>query len=463
MTKTLLAAALLFLVYSSCTDPITVGSELLDRDRAQVGQTTDVPFTTRVIRGDSLLTLQGTRAVGPDGYSFGRIDDMTFGTVNHNLYLTPQPPRTASGLTVIPPFVNDAAVRVDSVVLILPIDTLKPFYGPGRVFPFELRELAEPVASDALFYSDAELPTTGGNLAEQATFTASVTPAVVPVQIRDTVVTNPPLRRANVRIRMAAAFVDRANALRADNFETDSIFRASFPGVGLLTAGTSDGLVYLLQPQLSNDTLFRGFNYYYQDTSGRQQIYRIGFRQVIPSYLSDFDGSFVETLLEQETSDELVAVAGEGSLVTEFTLTGLDSLAGRVINRAELEIPLATVAGVDYSAFPPPTRVELFYRLDSSYLPITDRVELIRSQTRSEGINFLIGGPLTDLNSGVRGYSPGFSIHLQRMIDGEVPPRLYLRVTPLLNNEVRAGRALLNGPAAASNPARIRVTFTDID
>ncbi|MGK0333435.1 MAG: hypothetical protein ACI974_000251, partial [Paraglaciecola sp.] len=38
-----------FLVLTACTEPITVGANLLENDRAALGQTTDIPFTTRVV------------------------------------------------------------------------------------------------------------------------------------------------------------------------------------------------------------------------------------------------------------------------------------------------------------------------------------------------------------------------------------------------------------------------------
>ncbi len=134
MIKVLFATALLLLL-GSCTDPITVGSDLLGDDRAEVGEVTDLPFTARVIRDDSSLTVRGTAATTPNGYSFGQFEEMTFGLTRHSLYLTARPPVGVSQLTVVPQFARNASVRIDSAVLILPIDTLKPFYGPGREFP----------------------------------------------------------------------------------------------------------------------------------------------------------------------------------------------------------------------------------------------------------------------------------------------------------------------------------------
>ena len=458
MMKVLFATALIFFL-GSCTDPITVGSDLLDDDRAEVGVVTDLPLTARVIRDDSSLTVRNTGSVTPGGYSFGQIEDMTFGLTRHSLYLTARPPTGASQLTVIPQFASSARVRVDSAVLILPIDTLKPFYGPGREFPVRVLELSEAVSGTGDYYSNIELPTRGGDLSARSTFTATATPTLV----RDTAVTDGPQLLPHVRIRLNDELVDKFNALGTSAFSTDSVFRLNFPGLLVEPAGNSDGLVYVLPVTRQNSTTYRGLNLYYQDTSGAQVTYRIDFRQVLPSYSYDYGGSLVETLLERDTAQDLIAIAGEGGLITEITFTDLVSLQGRVINRAELTLPVAQVAGVSYDEYPLPSRVELFYRTgDGTLSPITDRLELIRSQADPTATNFLIGGPLQE-EAGLRFYSPALSIHLQRIVDGKVPPRVFLRVTPIINSDLRAARALLNGPAAPTRPARVRVTFTNID
>ena len=458
MMKVLLATALLLLL-GSCTDPITVGSDLLGDDRAEVGEVTNLPFTTRVIRDDSSLTVQNTTATTSSGYSFGQVEDMTFGLTRHSLYLTARPPVGATQLTAVPQFARNASVLIDSAVLILPIDTLKPFYGPGREFPVRVLELADAVSGIGSFYSDIELATRGGDLSAQSTFTATATPTLV----RDTAVTDGEQLLPHVRIRLNDEFVDKFDGLGTDAFSTDSIFRLNFPGILVEPAGTSDGLVYVLPTTQQSGTAIQGLNIYYRDTSGVQMTYRIGFRQVLPNYSYDYSGSLVETLLETDTTQDLIAVAGESSITTEITLTDLASLAGRIINRAELILPVAQVAGVNYGDYPLPSRVELSYRTgDGTLNPITDRLELIRSQARPEAVNFLIGGQLAE-EDGLRLYSPAFSVHLQRMVEGEVPPRIFLRVTPLVNSELRAARALLNGPTDPVRPARIQVTFTNID
>ncbi|THH41940.1 DUF4270 family protein [Neolewinella litorea] len=465
--KVVFALVLISLLYA-CTDPITVGSELLDSDRASVGERTDLPFTTRVVREDSLLSYNGTsvqfndeRAVPtPGAFTFGQIEEPTFGTTRHSVYLTPRLPRNASGLPIVPQFASLLNVTIDSVVVILPIDTVRAFYGSGRTFPYQAFEISEPIGFLSDYYTDDSFPTEGTNLGYDGSFTATKEATLV----RDTSITSPAVERAHVRVRLSDDFAARIDALPAESYTTDSTFRDDFAGIYLTPDGPSQALVTLAAAEPANQTPYSGFNFYFQDSTGQPAFYRMGFLLALPNNDYDYSGSLVEPLLEPGPDNEMVAVAGQGGVMTEINLEDIGSLENRVINRAVLEIPVANVEGVSYSDYPLPTRLELFYRAsqDGPLLFIEDRVELVRTRASNANVNFFLGGGL-ETEDNVRLYSPAFSIHMQRIIDGEVPPRLYLRVTPLETNEIRAARALLNGPAAGVNPARIRVTFTDLD
>ncbi|NJB84860.1 hypothetical protein GGR26_000605 [Lewinella marina] len=461
-------ALLLFSTLLACTDPITVGSDLLDNDRASVGERTDLPFTTRVVREDSLLSYNGTsvqfddvRAVPtPGSFTFGRIEEPTFGTIKHGVYLVPRLPLNASGLPTVPQFASLVNAKVDSVVIVLPIDTARAFYGPGRTFPYQALEISQPVDFLADYYTDHTFPTEGGNLSYDGSFTATREAT----QVRDTAITSPALNRAHVRVRLSDEFAARIDGLTTEAYAADSTFWESFAGVYLTPDGPSQALVTLAATESTNDTPYSGFNVFYQDSTGQPAVYRMAILLALANNAYDYSGSLVEPLLESGPDNELVAVAGQGGIMTEINLTDVSSLENRVINRAVLEIPVAEVEGVSYTDYPLPTRLELFYRAssDGPLLLIEDRVELVRTRASNTNINFFLGGKL-ETENGIQLYSPAFSIHMQRIIDGEVPAQLYLRVTPLETTEIRAARALLNGPAAGTNPARIRVTYTDLD
>ncbi len=448
-----------------CTDPITVGSDLLGSDRAGVGETTDLPFTTQVVREDSLFTFSGvTNGVNyapPAAFTFGQIDDPNFGLTRHSVYLTPRLPRTASGLTIVPQFAQRADIRIDSVVVILPIDTARAFYGPGRSFPFRAYEIQSPLSFMEDYYSNLKVPTNLMNLGNEGSFYASTTP----MEVRDTAINGRSFRRAHIRVRLNEAFVEEANQFTAADFAADSVFRDQFPGMYLEPDGDSHALVSLAPVETSTvDTVYNGFNFYYTDTLGRPAEYRVSYLQALPNYTYSYSGSLVGGLLQDGVDNELVALAGQGGVMTQIDFTDLRSLENLVINSAVLEIPIAQVDGVEYADYPVPTRVELFYRASSTgpLQVIEDRLQLSINNSNPANLPLFLQGELKTVD-GIRLYSPALSLHMQRIVDGEVPPRVYLRVTPIERSEFRAARVLLNGPAAAVNPARIRITFTELD
>ena len=479
----LLLALFATLLLAACTDPITVGSDLLGEDRAGVGETTDVAFTTRVVREDSLYILNGTTTryvLGP-AFSFGEIDEPTFGRTTHSVYLSPRLITNAAGAPVIPAFARQANPTIDSVVLILPVDTFAGVYGPGRTFPYSALELSDtiPLIGDNL-YSNFTI----GTLPEELGYSSSFTVSEVPTLVRDTVITSSAEKHPHARIRLSDAFGARLAALGPEDYATNSEFRSNFSGIYLTPTAPSEGLANLYPteapvPQGSqNPTPYSGLNVYFRDSTGNPSFYRIPILVAIPNYEYDYGNALVQPLLDDDADDDLVALQGKGGLMTEITLTDLEQWEGTAINRAVLEIPVASVEGVNYDTYPRPARLELFYRRSANgpLVASQDKVELIRTRGGvGSAIDFLDGYRRTEGDNDV--YTVSFSLQMQRIVDGRVPPRLYLRVYPLDGADYAAtdaelyegvtakdpARVLLNGPAAPNNPARIRLTYTVLD
>ena len=76
---------------SNCTDPLQVGSNLLEEDRASVGFTDTLSLKARTIPGDSVI------AYAPNGllttFLFGRTEDEFFGTTETAIYFETFLPR----------------------------------------------------------------------------------------------------------------------------------------------------------------------------------------------------------------------------------------------------------------------------------------------------------------------------------------------------------------------------------
>lgn len=473
----LFTALLLLFAFAACTDPITVGSDLLGEDRAAVGETTDLPFTARVVREDSIwvLNANGPSYVQGPAFSFGEIDDPTFGRTTHSVYLPPRLPRNPAGTTVRPDFATLINLSVDSVVLIIPLDTLQGVYGPGREFPYRAFEILDPIETVAGNIYTNFSPAVGTmDLGADATFSVDLSPRL----IRDTTITKPGILQPHVRIRLSDAFANRIENLQPTDYDADTLFRERFAGIYLVPDGPTDGIINLQPIEGNNVTPYGGYNVYFTDSSGTATFYRMPLQVALPRYEYDYGNSLVGTLLADTSASDLLAVAGKGGVMTEINFGDLSAYAGRIINRASLELPVADVPGVSYTDYRLPRRLEIFYRptQNGPLIAIQDKIDLIR--TRGNTLNaafFLRGGLQTEGNASY--YSPALSLHLQRIIDGEAPSRIYVRAYPLdaadygVTNGILfapiaatdPGRALLNGPASGTNPAYVRVTFTELD
>lgn len=120
---------------------------------------------------DSLMTT---------GYSFGIIgnySDAVYGSVSSVLYSQIALQQASSSVNF-----RDADNHIDSVVLCLVTDGLFPDSSASYNFHFTVRQLAEPVQTDSLYYSHSSLP-----VDETATFfngTVTVGPADTVVRLR---------------------------------------------------------------------------------------------------------------------------------------------------------------------------------------------------------------------------------------------------------------------------------------
>ena len=444
----------LFVVLTACTEPIIVGADLLNDDRATLGQTVDIPFTTRVVEGDSLLTYFEAANSPVRGFSFGELEDDVFGTTKHSAYVVPGLVRGgAQSLPVPPPFAFTDR-NVDSVVLILPVDTSFIFYGNARSFDFRASLIDMRVEDDLDYYSNVEF-TTARAINENDVITATATPTLLYDTLYAT--NNDSILAPHVRVKFDQEFLLNVNAQDSATFESDDALATLLAGVHLEATDNSDGLLGL-QPT-SDGTPFGGFYFFYKDTSATmtERFYRMPLNLALPRYEKSYAGSLVGNLLEEGNDLEQIALSGQGGLLTEINFPDLTMLEDKVINQAEMTFFRQAIENYSYDTYPAPATIALYYRNDSGNL--VRILDLEAFGNSSFGFDDFVGGnELTDEEGNVF-YRPRFSVHLQRMIEGDVPSTIFLRVSPIDRDP---SRVILAGPEAPVRPASIKVTFTEI-
>ncbi len=445
----------LFLVFAACTEPITVGADLLNDDRATLGQTVDIPFTTRVVESDSLLTYDSFSQTGLAGFSFGELQDDVFGTTKHSFYAVPAlVRRSVDNLPSPPPFAYTDR-DVDSVVMIMPIDTTYAFYGTARQFEFRAGLIPTRVNDDDDYYANVALTRSLIDVNEGDLITATTTPTL----LYDTLygINDDSILAPHIRFKFDQNFVDNVNTQDSATFESDDALATLLAGVYLEALNEPEGLVGL-QP-IGDNTAIAGFYFFYRDTSEAmtEVFYRMPFSLTLPRYEKSYIGSRAGSALQPGDDLEQVMLSGQGGLMTEINFPDLTMLEDKVINQAEMVFFRETIESYSYETYPAPALIGLYYRNDDGNLTqILDRQLL-----RNPGFDFneFVGGnELTDDEGNVF-YRPRFSVHLQRMVDGDVPPTIYLRVVPIDRDP---SRVILGGPEAIERPASVKVTFTEV-
>lgn len=439
-----------FLVLTACTDPITVGADLLDGDRAELGQTIDIPFTTRVIRDDSLLVSLANE-ISTRPVSIGIIEDDVFGKQRNSAYFVPVTPKNSVSGLPTPPAFSYTDREVDSVVMIIPIDTSYGIYGPEQRFPYTARLIDGRVDNDVDYYSDLELPV------ETAIVNSNpaLNPSLGETLLYDTTYSDSTLR-SHIRIKLSDDFLVDVNESTSVDFDSDSAFAELIGGLYLEPQEGTNGIL-TLEPARINITSVSGLYFFFKDTADLDinRFYRAPLSLWPARHERDYAGSLTEELLTAGDDGEQLSLSGQTGSMIEITFTDLEALSNKVINQAEIVFFREMVEGLSYEDYPSPEYVGLYYKDDSGDLqPIID-FDVV---TGAGAFDALGGTELFDEDN-VPYYRPRFSVHLQGMISGDLPSSIYLRVVP---NSRDPSRVILAGPDAAVRPATVRVTFTEI-
>lgn len=455
--------ALTLLSLAACTDPITVGSDILADDRAEVGQVSDLPFTTRVVRDDSLLVFdadQNTFRV--PRFSYGHLEDEVFGEWTHSAYFTPRLPRTTGAqLTIAPEWLSSEAAIVDSIVLVIPIDTATGFYGPGRNFSARMERLLEAVNFDSDLTTADPRPATGGdNILATPGFSASLTKQ----PLYDTIYSEANFLDSlpHIRLKFDADFVAAINQLDSTTFASDSAFTEFFAGVLLEPTEQADGMLSIVPaPQRGLDVA--GFYFYYRDPSPSDDasFYRMPLAGFAPLYDKDYAGSLAGELLEPGADSTTLLVTGEGGLMTAIEFSDLDALRNTLVNRAELTLYTMDLAGYSREDFPYSDFVALYYRdANGNLQAIRDWPNGEVRSSDNEFVRRFLGGFVEMENDDVF-FRNRLSVHMQGIVTGDfAEPVVYLRSIPVSGDP---SRTILQGRGSDALPARVDVTFTRVE
>jgi hypothetical protein len=448
------SCGVLFLFFPSCSDPLNVGAELLDEDLASVGFTDTFQLKFRTEIGDSVRAFSPTSS-SISTFLFGRTQDNYFGTTEAAIYLQPLLLRDQGDNFIR--FNQGRFSVLDSVVLVLPIDSAGIYGMVDGDFGVEVYEVNEPidVAPDQNgainFYSNVVFNTNPTPLAA-TTFRPAYRDTVFVkrvINFSDTTT----IRRPHVRIRLDNSFGQRFLEQDTSVFVNDSTLLDFFKGLYIKPVGTSAGLM-----NFTANNSYTGIYFYYRNGTDtltyNLEVGGIGRR--ISQYKHDYTGSVAGTYIANpSTQDSLIFLQGMQGLLMAFEVPTLKNLPNRVINKAELELHVAALPDYDLTFMPPPLQVVALKKDNNGNLTLIRDVTILIND-----LGFYFGGQPVKQADGSYIYTFNLSIHTQYLIDGSEPDTVYLSVFPARAGN--AARVIFKGPGALENPPILKISFTDL-
>lgn len=441
--KGLCVVALLATLLSACTDPTNIGSDLLEGDQANVDFSDTFTIKAKTIKGDTVRTYSPIVSSQLETYLFGDMLDPVFGQVKSSLYVQPRPNVLGQDFSL-------ADDEIDSIILVLPYDSLA-FYGIyQQAFKMNVFRVEEDISRDKEYYSDQDFATSIATIGNATFF-----PNLDSIEIvdygsgtRDTV-----LAPAHLRITLDNNLKDVLLSPDTSLYLSDTAFINQFKGIYLSPAEQTDGLI-----SFDLFSLLGGIYVYYQQ-GGLPGQAQYGFKTAsvrIANFEHDYTATLIESFLDQpEKGDSLAFVQSLEGLNIELEFPFVEELKGIIVNKAELIVPIHRLDGDNPNRYSPAEQILISKENDEGGLIIIEDVALVGGD-----IAAIFGGVVID----GEGDSPDFyrfnmSAHFQDMIDGIEDTKIVLTAFP---KPTRAYRTIVNGVAHPTDPIRLRLAFTKL-
>ena len=449
----LLAALVIGSCWSACTDPTTIGSELLELDEAKVGFVDTLSLSSSTTTGDSIRTYSPLVNNQLTTYLLGNMEDPVFGSVDASIYAELRLRRTSSGFDFLRPVIGESP-SFDSLILLLPIDTIGWYGITDTIFEIEVLEVVEDMDNSEEYFSNKTFAT---NMMPLATFSYRATTDTVWTTEYANGDTIAIVGFPHVRIPLNDSPLP-ALLLDSDTtkFDSDSTLLESLKGIQLRVKTPNPGMLsFDLQDNRG------GLYIYFRDAEDAFQEYQFPINQFstkVSNYTLNNEGATVAPFIDDDKlGDSLIFLQSMSGLITELQFDELEELQGRVINKAELIITINdNIEGDNTEFFEPISSLVAVTRNDDGNFIAIEDVALASAGFSNE----VFGGRIEqEEGSDIRTYQMNITSHLQEVVSGAEPDNLFI----LANiRGGRASRSVLYGGKHPEFPIKLRVAYTEL-
>ena len=194
--------------------------------------------------------------------------------------------------------------------------------------------------------------------------------------------------------------------------------------------------------------------YHENDTTFRSRTFF--FQTLIPNYTQDYAGTMIEPLLNNgDNNDSLFFVQGLQGLEGKVILPDNPFTDRVVISKAELEITMADISGLNPDLFNPPAQLMIYKEADdSTKLFVDDLLYVVNSSDFSVWFG---GTPQENTTTNLTTYKFNIGAYLSKVWAGEEPSEVYIQIHQRWQI---ASRAAFYGGNHPTHPAKINLFYS---
>ena len=422
----------LVVVICSCNDSLDIGNSLLADEQVDVFVDT-ITIEAQTVRGDSILTfaLQDQNNFINNVYMVGQISDSQFGSSEATAFFSP------SLLEEVPDLDQ---YSIDSVVMVLILDTLGRYGDPSAIHELELYELTESIVPDSIgatLISTDELDFESTPLLTQS-LAINYDSLTIQVSRNDSIIDE--LVQPQLRFLMDTQMW--TDYLTSNGDIDNDVLAETLPGYALRSNVTNSMLGLNLRFGASTSEIV--FYLSENDSTKREYILDLG-RLRHNNFVHDYTGSDVEEALADSDS-EFLFLESQGGTDIDLDLRAIKDIGENVVlNNATLEF--AVVPGANTEFYPSPGAIFASFVNDNGIsTTVVDIVLNDRAVTLEE-------------RGGVEFYTMDITSQLNLILDDDINSSIIKVFTNA--KAQRPNRAVICGPDHPEFPLTLRVVLTN--
>lgn len=436
------------LLISACTDPTEIGADLLEGDEAEVGFTDTFTVRATTLKTDTILSYFPVKASSEaySSYLLGNMQDPLFGTSTAQIYAQLALRNSVASI--------DASARFDSIVLVLPYDSTGVYGDLTETYGIAVHRLTQYIDPEQKYYTNVSFPSEAVPLGTKA-----FVPTLDSVTIYDYVGrTRDTLKvPSQIRITLNRSLGEELLKLDTTTYSRDSLLVSYLKGLHLKPTTTNRGML-----SFNLTDVRAGIFLYYTEKDTIQAQLQFNFDPIWTRAVR-LDHNYNNTLVQRyigdtQLGDSLVFVQGMAGVFAEIEIPYTEKLQGLVVNKAELELRIASPPNNDGNIFEPLPLLLLLSPNDKGEFEAIDDISLILSRLGISRLKEYYGGtPVAGSPGEPQLYRINLSTHFQKIINKTRTGVLRLVA---FNRLQEPGRVVLFGAKDPQYAIKLKVAFT---